>query len=339
MAARVSDPATVTDTSRNFLQPAVTPWRKGADGWMNWWFAPVPPHVYALLRITLGIAGCFIFLTRSDVSALWDPTGLVRTDAGASALKQWLVANGLGGLAGGALYAGSLAILVAMTVGIWSRVTVPMAFAVAVVQVRWNPLPTTGADNVLRALLFCLMWVDTGAVWSLDARRRRRSEPSRADLAGAPSSPPPRSVIAPLRLMRFQIALVYLSAGLHKLDNLAWRDGSAVHYVLSSNVHQRVPYFIPPGLEWLPTTATYITLLWELTFAILVLVPAGRVIALVAGILVHLGMFVFMEVGPFHLVMLASYPAFLSPRTVEALGRRLGLAAPPRAEEAALAKS
>lgn len=287
--------------------------RKLSDGWLNWWFTPIPPYIYALLRITLGTAACIVYLYRSDVGALWDPTGLVRTDAGASAIKQWLVAHALGGLAGVALFSGCLAILVAMTVGLYSRITVPLALAVTFVQLRWNPLPTTGADNVLRALLFCLMWTDAGRVWSLDAWR-----------SGLQRTLPPAGAIAPLRLMRFQIALIYFSAALHKLASPSWRDGSAVYYVLNSNVHQRFGYFVPSNLEWLATTATYLTVFWELSFALLILLPIGRAVAIWLGVLIHLGMFALMEVGPFHLVMLASYPAFLRPDTVERLARRFG---------------
>jgi hypothetical protein len=281
------------------------------DAWARFWFASIAPHSYAVLRITLGLSGCALLMTRSDVSALWDPSAFVPSGGSFAVLKQWLLTRELGALAGTTLFAGSLCAFAAMTVGLWSRVSVPLCFMAALVQVRWNSLPLTGADEVLRTMLFCLMWADTGAVWSVDAWRRRELRRE------APSAS-----IAALRLMRFQLALVYLSAGLFKIDSLEWRDGSAVYYVLNSNVHQRVPYFVPASLEWLTTLATYLTLGWELAFAPLILFRRTRTLALILGACIHLGMFAFMEVGPFHLVMLASYPAFLAPETIARLAAR-----------------
>src|SRR5690606_21061326 len=91
-------------------------------------------------------------------------------------------------------------------------------------------------------------------------------------------------------------------------------------------VHQRVPYFIPPEFEFVSTVLTYATLLWELGFAFLILFRPTRTLALTLGVLIHLGMFSMMEVGPFHLVMLASYLAFLNPQRVPgfAIRRRRG---------------
>jgi hypothetical protein len=290
--------------------PRPTTSARAAEAWRRLWFTQVPPHIYAALRIALGLSGLAILLTRSDISAFWDPAGFVPWDVGpASAVKRWLVANDFGWIAGRLLYAGSAVVLVAMTLGLWTRMTVPLSFLAALVQQAWNPLPMTGADGALRAFLFCLMWTDSGAVWSVDASRTGRDS--------LDAAPPLRLLsIAPLRLMRFQLALIYLSAGLYKIDSVIWRNGSAVYYVLNSNVHQRVGYFVPPEFEVVTTLATYLTLLWELGFTILILFKSTRRWALMLGVGIHLGMFTFMEVGPFHLVMLASYVAFLDPARV-----------------------
>ena len=285
------------------------------DAWREFWFAPISPHIYAVLRIGLGLSGIVVLLTRADVAAFWDPAGFVPPGGTLGALKDWLREHNLGWWGGLALFTGSLGIFAAMTFGLFARVTVPLAFVAALTQTRWNHLPLTGADEVLRSLLFCLMWTDTGRVWSVDAwwRRTRGIDPG-------PSTP---ASIAPLRLIRFQVALVYLSAALFKMDSVVWRNGTAVYYVLNSNVHQRIPYFVPAHLEWLTTSATYLTLIWELAFVPLVLVRRTRTLALALGVCIHLGMLVFMEVGPFHLVMLASYPAFLAPATIGHVAARL----------------
>jgi hypothetical protein len=281
--------------------------------WRAFWFTPVPPHVYALLRIALGLSGCAIILTRTDIAAFWDLSGFVPLESGrATDLKQWLVAQGWGNVAGRLVLAGVAVSFVTMTLGLWSRVTVPLAFVAALVMQAWNYLPMTGADGALRAFLFCLMWADSGAVWSIDAWRRGTTGDMR----------PETTAIAPLRLMRFQLAVIYLSAGLYKIDSPIWRNGTAVYYVLNSNVHQRIPYFVAPEYGFISTLLTYTTLLWELGFAFLILFRPTRLLALLLGVGIHIGMFSFMEVGPFHLVMLSSYVAFLNPERVPTLFRR-----------------
>ena len=114
--------------------------------------------------------------------------------------------------------------------------------------------------------------------------------------------------IAPLRLFRFQIALIYLNAGLWKLLNPYWSDGSAVHYVLESNVYRRFPYELPVSFDALVPLLTYGTLFWELAFAPLVLFKRTRPVALAAGVPLHLGMLRRLRSGRF---MSSCSPAIL----------------------------
>jgi hypothetical protein len=117
--------------------------------------------------------------------------------------------------------------------------------------------------------------------------------------------------------------LIYLNAGIWKIFNPYWRDGSAVHYVVQSNVYRRFPQGMPLAFDHVASFLTYGTLAWELTFPFLLLFARTRRIALIAGILIHLGMLLTIEVGPFHLIMLASYLAFLDPNVVAGLSNRL----------------
>jgi Vitamin K-dependent gamma-carboxylase len=284
------------------------------SAWERYWFKPIPPHIYALLRIGFGVSGLAILVIRADLSLLWDlDQGLVPFHRGWVDLKTWLLVNDPTGLAGRVAFLSSSAIFLAMTLGLWTRVTVPLSFAAVMLQFGWNSLPMSGGDLVLRVFLFCLLWTDCGTVWSLDARRARRRQ------GGASDSPHEWPAIAPLRLIRFQLALIYLSAGLWKLGSDEWRDGSAVYYVLNSNLFQRFPGVLTADFAWITTGATYGTLFWELAFAPMVLFKPTRNLALILGVLIHVGMFLTMEVGAFHLVMLAAYPAFLDPNRVPAL--------------------
>jgi hypothetical protein len=200
-----------------------------------------------------------------------------------------------------------------MTIGYKTALTVPLALVSHLVQLSWNFLPLSGAHQAMQGFLFCLMWADCGAVLSLDAWLTRRH-------CGV--QPVPKVSIAPLRLLRYQLALIYFASAIWKLYDPLWRNGTAVYYVLNQNVFQRFPGSAPLP-DWLTAPATYGTLLFELGFAFLLVVPVLRRFALIGGVLLHVGMLALLEIGPFHLVMLAGYLSFLNPESVPTLLGRL----------------
>jgi hypothetical protein len=283
-----------------------------ANAWERFWFRDVPPHSYALLRMLLGLIGCASLLGLRDVSMFWSLGGLVPADDGGLGLKAFFLANGIGDAAGAGMFAFALASFACMTIGFRTSSAVALSLIASLLQVAWNRLPLSGAHAAIQMILFCLIWAECGTVWSLDAwLARRRAGPQ-------PDEAPPTTSIAPLRLVRFQVAMIYLSSGCWKLLDAHWRDGSALHYILDENLYRRFPHGLPVALDSLATVATYLTLGWEIAFAAMVLWRPTRRLALLAGVLIHAGMLATMEVGPFSWVMLASYVAFLDPGRVGA---------------------
>jgi uncharacterized membrane protein YphA (DoxX/SURF4 family) len=288
------------------------------SAWERFWFAEIPPHCYALLRILFGMLAVVSLLQERELTLFWDVDGLVPGMQDGMGLKASLFAYGLGHVAGRGLFFASLASYGCMALGLWSTMSVAVSFLALSAQVYWNHLPLSGAHSAIQAVVLCLAFADCGAVWSLDswlARRRAAND----GFLGAVTYP-----IAPLRLIRIQVALVYLSSGLWKLFNDQWRDGSAVHYVLNNNVYQRFRLQVPPGLDWLTTLLTYGVLFWEISFGLMVLYRPTRRIAIIVGVMMHLGMLAAIEIGPFGWVMLASYVSFLEPERVLSLFDRFG---------------
>jgi Vitamin K-dependent gamma-carboxylase len=111
------------------------------------------------------------------------------------------------------------------------------------------------------------------------------------------------------------VALIYLNSGLWKLFGVSWRDGSAIYYATSLNIFHRFPGGIP-SIEWPIVFGTYLTLLWEIGFAIMLFNKVTRRLALAVGILVHIGIWAALEVGLFSWFMLATYIAFVDPKAV-----------------------
>ena len=55
----------------------------------------------------------------------------------------------------------------AMAVGYQTRLAVACAFGSIFLLAKWNDLPHSAAHQVLRSILFCLIWADCGRVWSV----------------------------------------------------------------------------------------------------------------------------------------------------------------------------
>jgi hypothetical protein len=287
--------------------------------WERFWFTGIPPASYALLRLVFGALGLVHLLGLTPVSVFWPIDAIAPLPGGGVGLRALLQASGLGTAAGWAFFAGLFLAFSAMAAGYHSRLAVFAALAGSIAQKSWNSYPLTSGHEVLIVVLFYLLWTDCGAVLSVDAwRARRRAEAgSRGGDAlppgGAEAGAPATHAIWPLRLLRFHVALIYFNSGLWKLFGELWRDGTAVHYAVSHNIFRRFPFVVPPEAEWMLTLGTYVTLAWELAFPLLILHRWTRPVALIVGILVHLGIWSTIEVGAFSWLMIASYIAFLDP--------------------------
>jgi hypothetical protein len=271
---------------------------KVVAAWERFWFEQIPTQAYARLRVAFGLVGLISLYGLTPVSTYWTSAGLAAPAGLALVVRTRLTQHGLDGFAGWALFVELLVAFTLMVSGYWCRTATALAFFGTAVLARWNPLPLFGAHAAFLSLLFPLVWADTSSPSAM-----------RTD------------VIWPLRLIRLQVCVIYLSSGLWKLLGETWRDGSALHFILNRNVFPRFPASYPLTLEPLLTLATYATLLWELSFAFCMLSRRTRTVALAIGVTMHLGMWISLEVGPFSFVMLAGYLAFVDPRVPPRIAR------------------
>lgn len=207
---------------------------------------------------------------------------------------------------GAAVFALAALAAVALLVGYRTRIAIVLVWVLMLsIQVR-NPLVLSGADTLLRLLLFWGMLLPLGAVWSVDRARG--------------SSPGPRS----MRVLSFataglglQIAFMYWFTVILKSGS-EWREsGTALFYAL------RAEQLTTPFGEW---AQQFTSLLQALTFATIVVEVAAplllfsplwtaraRMVAIVALIGMHLGIMLTMNIGIFPwtsaFCMLAFLPA------------------------------
>jgi hypothetical protein len=174
---------------------------------------------------------------------------------------------------------------------------------IAVVSVVQRTLPASNAgDPLLACLLFWGMFLPLGAVWSVDAARRRDGD----------ALPEPASRLASSALL-LQIAAVYFSAGLAKFND-TWLSGDAVSYALS--VHDHGSYLGSRLAGFTPFTrlVTWSVVATEILAPCLLLAaPRPRVRTAVAGffLVFHAAVAVLMSVGLFAYVGMAAWLAIL----------------------------
>jgi hypothetical protein len=99
-------------------------------------------------------------------------------------------------------------------------------------------------------------------------------------------------------------------AGLYKIKQKKWRNGSAVYGFVSSASY-KTPKFILKKCQD-PTNAKILAwsvILFELTFPLVLMHPYLTIFYLTAGILFHLGNFMTFGLNRFFWIWGASYPA------------------------------
>ena len=85
--------------------------------WADFWFRPVPPHSFALLRILLGGVGLLSMAGLTPVELYWPLNGIVPLSAGGPGVRGVIEGAGLGVIAGWAAFGLLVSAFTAMTIG------------------------------------------------------------------------------------------------------------------------------------------------------------------------------------------------------------------------------
>jgi hypothetical protein len=214
------------------------------QGWTRFWFTPTDPATLSVLRILTALVALTWYLSYlPDLERFFGPDGWLSLPA----VQQWRgplrvfsvfdYATTSASLA--FLYGLGVVALVAMAVGLASRVATVVSF-VWVVSLVWRaPMLAGPIDDVLPMLMFYLCLGPSGAACSIDAwwRRRRAAKPATQRTASAASAWAQQAAAAPqrssaanvaLRLIQVHLVLIYVSMTLAQLKGQAWWVGMAL---------------------------------------------------------------------------------------------------------------
>jgi Vitamin K-dependent gamma-carboxylase len=209
-------------------------------------------------------------------------------------------------------------------IGLGTRVTTALTWFASLSYIHRNPQILFGADTMMSVLLLYLTIGPSGAALSVDRLLGRwwRGETG-------PARPPQPSVSAnvAIRLLQIHVCIVYLMAGLSKLQGPSWWSGSALWYVLANyefapmqfSIYNDILRFVcrnQIAFELVLTGGCYFTLAFEIGYIFLVWWRKTRWVVLGGAILLHGTIGLFMGLKTFSLLMLVMNLAFVRPEEV-----------------------
>ncbi len=294
--------------------------------WDRFLFEPESPSPLALLRVVWGalatvwaislLSDIDPFMTRgelyyggSNAIAYWNPLEWTHWQQAPIAVCILLVVTGL-----------------TTSIGLFSRASSLIAVLCMLSLQRTNPIVMNSGDYVLRHVGVAVALGPSGLLLSLDALRARR----RAAAKGQ-ELPAPRRAPWALRFLQLDIAIGYFLSMWPKLRGDTWHDGTAMGLALRITDVRR---FGAP--QWLFDQAvllnvvTWGTLAFEASFLFLVWKRRWRPWVLGIGVLFHLGIDIFIDVGFFSYAMLASYIAFIPADVADRIVDRIRARLPDR---------
>ncbi len=195
-----------------------------------------------------------------------------------------------------------IVVLLFVTAGLFTRLALFTVWLMLTSMHHTNTLILHSGDSLLRITGFFLIFSASHTCLSLDAKRHRC----------------PASLHSPWaqRIIQIQLCIVYFSTAWWKLKGAAWNDGTAVGTVLNLLEFQRLP--LPDFMRGtsISPLLTGFALTVEMLFPLLIWFRDTRKLALIAGLLLHIGMEWSMNVQLFQWITASMYLLFISPETI-----------------------
>jgi hypothetical protein len=236
--------------------------------------------------------------------------------------------------------AGVILVMFLFTIGLFTRVTSVLAWFCYLSYVHRAPTATFGVDVMMSIALFYLMIGPSGAAFSADrllrrwwvayrARRqalREGQEPPALRLASLPVTPLVSANLA-IRLFQMNTAIIYLAAGISKLQGKSWWIGEAIWGTLANFEYAPMQYPAYTAFlvflchhPWLwqvfMTAGTTFTLVFEISFAFLVWGRRTRWLLIAMAVILHGVIGLFMGLKTFSMMMLTLVLSFVPPETI-----------------------
>ena len=113
--------------------------------------------------------------------------------------------------------------------------------------------------------------------------------------------------------LKLQVVFLYLVASYYKMQGETWIDGTAFFYVLYNDMYTH-PWFTNLFIDntFVIKSVSWFTLLFQLSFPVLVWIKKTKNVMLVAGIFLHVMIAWVMGIVDFGIIMILMYTLFNS---------------------------
>ena len=276
------------------------------NNWNHFWFRLIDARQYAVLRILFGGLSCIYFLELlpyvdsqfSHLGWLGNIQQIINQNGGTWSIffinEDWQPSKIAHVIIGSGILTSIL-----MMIGWQSRYSTFITWLIWVSLWNRNPLILDGDDALLKIMCFYLMLSPCGNCWSLDSYLHNL---------------PQAVVIWPLRLIQFQIALVYFVSGWVKFYSIEWDEVTIMQYVLIHPEYSRWNGWLLtdyPSVNKILARLAWFIRDWELLFPLLLLNMHTRKLSIIIGLLFHIGLLLTMHLRWFPVIMISLYPALI----------------------------
>jgi hypothetical protein len=203
------------------------------------------------------------------------------------------------------VYAASMAVFALFTIGLFTRVTSILALVTAISFANRVPPALFGLDQINVMLTLYLALGGSGAALSLDRWLAKKRS--------GRSVPPAKSASANLaiRLIQVHMCVIYFFAGVSKLQGPAWWTGEAMWLAFGNLEYQSLDMTWLAWHPWLVNAMSHASVLWELSFCVLVWQKRLRPLVLALAVVLHVGIGACLGMWTFGLIMLVGCASFL----------------------------
>jgi hypothetical protein len=277
---------------------------------IDFFWGPADPRTYALVRGGLSLAGL------ANLVALWShryqyfaSTGMIAKSAARLATRGGLYFSVFAFIDSDAgvtcVFLGAAAALLALGLGLFTRASAALVF-VWHLSYSHRAFPILHSwDAILRAYSLLVLISPAGRVWSLDHVVR----PHPADGDDVP--------IYGLRLMQWQLFVIYVTTVWLKVPDEFWRSGQLCAYFSVSLYSRTANNLFLIRHEWLSAIETYLSLAIESSVPWLLAFRRTRAAGLAAGLTLHLAIAATSTLGVFSISMIGPYLAFLDRQDID----------------------
>ncbi|WP_374028668.1 HTTM domain-containing protein [Bdellovibrio bacteriovorus] len=198
-------------------------------------------------------------------------------------------------------------LLLLLTLGVGGRWVMWLAWVINAGFIQRNYAVNFGADIIAALFLFYMSFTQSCERLSILNLWRKKTVFKESDTMSS----------LMIRMMQFQICVIYGYTGWEKLKGGSWWDGTALWSVLANPQMTTLDFSFLRAIPWVIPVIAYLTIIFEVYFPVMVAWPKTRYLWLLLGVGFHIGIGVFMGLGPFATTMMSTYFLFLEPRHLQ----------------------